>query len=201
MQPGERNDRSRHSGMAGDPAVFAALDLGTNNCRLLVARRSEGGFEVIDSFSRIVRLGEGMTQSGNLGAGAIDRTVAALRICAGKMRRRGVTHSRHVATEACRRAANCDAFFDRVAQETGLELEIISAEEEARLAVASCSPLLDSALPFGLLFDIGGGSTEIVWLRTGAVPEIIDTLSLPCGVVGLSERHGCGSSRLPFTRR
>jgi exopolyphosphatase/guanosine-5'-triphosphate,3'-diphosphate pyrophosphatase len=193
MRPGERNDRSRHSDGAGGRAVLAALDLGTNNCRLLVAQPSEDGFEVIDSFSRIVRLGEGLSHSGELGAAAIERAIAALRICASKMRRRGVTHSRYVATEACRRAANCNAFIDRVADETGLKLEIISAEEEARLAVASCAPLLDSAQPFGLLFDIGGGSTEVVWLSTGGVPEIIGTVSLPCGVVGLSERHGCGA--------
>ncbi|MFO0998588.1 MAG: Ppx/GppA phosphatase family protein [Alphaproteobacteria bacterium] len=189
MQPGDDGGREGRSG----GAVLAALDLGTNNCRLLVARPRAGGFEVIDSFSRIVRLGEGLGQSGQLGAAAIDRTLAALRICAGKMRRRGVTHSRHVATEACRRAANCEAFLERVADETGLDLEIISAEEEARLAVASCSPLLDQALPYGLLFDIGGGSTEVVWLKTGPVPAIIDTVSLPCGVVGLSERHGSGA--------
>lgn len=193
MRPGERDDRAWQPDGGGEPKVLAALDLGTNNCRLLVARPCEAGFEVIDSFSRIVRLGEGLGQSGRLGDAAIDRAIAALRICASKMRRRGVTHSRHVATEACRRATNCEAFLERVVEESGLALEIISAEEEARLAVASCSPLLDSTLPFGLLFDIGGGSTEVVWLRTGTAPAIIDTVSLPCGVVGLSERHGRGA--------
>jgi exopolyphosphatase/guanosine-5'-triphosphate,3'-diphosphate pyrophosphatase len=173
--------------------VYAALDLGTNNCRLLIVRpRGSAGFRVVDAFSRIVRLGEGMASTDRLGEGAMDRTIEALRICARKMRRRGVTRSRAVATEACRRAANCAAFLERVRAETGLEIEIISTAEEANLAFSGCAPLLDQRQPFALVFDIGGGSTEIGWmaLRAGRPPELLAWHSIPLGVVNLTERYG-----------
>ena len=124
------------------PGLYAALDLGTNNCRLLVARPAEDGFRVVDAFSRIVRLGEGLAASGRLSSAAMDRTLEALKICAGKIRRRGVTELRAVATEACRRAANCEDFLDKVRRETGIELEIISQNEEAKLAICGCAPLI-----------------------------------------------------------
>ena len=120
--------------------VYAALDLGTNNCRLLVARRAGRGFRVVDAFSRIVRLGEGVAQSGRLSQAAMDRTLAALAVCAEKMTRRKVTHARAVATEACRRAENCEQFLDRVRAETGIPIEIIASDEEARLVVVGCAP-------------------------------------------------------------
>jgi len=176
--------------------TYAALDLGTNNCRLLVARggqRGRGaGFTVIDAFSRIVRLGEGLAASGSLCEAAMDRTIAALKVCAAKVASHRVSSARYIATEACRRAANCADFMARVREETQLDLEIISTEEEARLVVAGCAPLLDRATPQALVFDIGGGSTELVWLRLGAdgEPQIIDSLSLPHGVVTLSDRYG-----------
>jgi exopolyphosphatase/guanosine-5'-triphosphate,3'-diphosphate pyrophosphatase len=172
--------------------VFAALDLGTNNCRLLVARPREDGFRVIDAFSRIVRLGEGLNQNGRLSEPAMSRTIDALKVCAQKIGRRGVTHARHVATEACRRAGNCGDFLGRVRAETGLALEIISAREEAELALTGCAPLLDPARPHAVMFDIGGGSTEVMWVKLGPARafELIDWISLPYGVVGLAERHG-----------
>jgi exopolyphosphatase/guanosine-5'-triphosphate,3'-diphosphate pyrophosphatase len=175
-----------------EPRVFAAVDLGTNNCRLLIARPAPEGFRVIDGYSRIVRLGEGMGQSGCLSESAMDRTVDALRVCAAKMERRRVTSSRAIATEACRRASNCAAFLDRVEAETGLCLDIISSREEAELTLAGCIQLLDPARPYALLFDVGGGSAELVWLRQRAPepPEILGCVSLPCGVVTLTERHG-----------
>jgi exopolyphosphatase / guanosine-5'-triphosphate,3'-diphosphate pyrophosphatase len=174
-----------------DNAVFAALDLGTNNCRLLVARPQGDSFRVIDAFSRIVRLGERLGTTGELGMSAMDRTVDALRVCAGKLQRRGVTLYRGVATEACRRARNGGAFVARIASETGLSLEIIEAREEADLALAGCSSLLDPALPNAILFDIGGGSTEVTWLvREGERWKIIDSVSLAIGVVLLAERLG-----------
>ena len=184
IRGGRRDDRWRHT--------FAALDLGTNNCRLLVARPSRDGFRVIDSFSRIVRLGQGLGASGVLAEDAIERTIGALKICAKKMRRRGVTLSRSVATEACRQAANCDQFLAQVNQQTGLTLDIIDAAEEARLAVTGCAPLLDERCDNALVFDIGGGSTEIMWLRVcpGDAPEVLAWTSLPCGVVTLAESHG-----------
>ena len=186
--------------------VYAAIDLGTNNCRLLVARpTADGGFRVIDAFSRIVRLGEGLGGSGRLSEAAMARTVEALKICAAKMRRRGVTQLRAVATEACRRAANCDAFLQRVASETGIELEIISNNEEANLAIYGCAPLLDRGISHALVFDIGGGSTELAWMQVpdeshesggpGAAGRCAEPVprgwhSIPIGVVTLTERYG-----------
>lgn len=174
--------------------TLAALDLGTNNCRLLIARPEGGGFRVIDAFSRIVRLGEGMGDSGALSAVAMERTIEALGICAGKMRRRAVTRARSVATEACRRAGNCAEFVARVRAETGIEIEIISEREEAELAFRGCWPLLDSDRPRAVVFDIGGGSTEIGWLalQRDEEPRLVASISVPLGVVGLSERHGKG---------
>ncbi len=186
------------SDAAGAP-VFAALDLGTNNCRLLVARPAGPGFRVIDAFSRVVRLGDRLATTGELAMTAMDRTVEALQVCAGKLRRRGVTGFRGVATEACRRARNGGAFVARIAAETGLSLEIIEAREEAMLALTGCAPLLDVAVPYALLFDIGGGSTEVTFLRYGAEDgdeacrdgwTIVDSISLGLGVVVLAERLG-----------
>lgn len=172
--------------------VYAALDLGSNNCRLLVAKPTASGFRVIDAFSRIVRLGEGVAENGRLSDAAMTRTVAALDVCAAKLRRSGVTRFRGVATEACRLAANCNAFLARARSEAGLELEIISGGEEARLALDSCTPLLETASSHALLFDIGGCSTELIWVRLGAdrPPEVADWTSLACGVVSLAERYG-----------
>jgi exopolyphosphatase / guanosine-5'-triphosphate,3'-diphosphate pyrophosphatase len=168
--------------------ALAALDLGTNNCRLLVARPRGEGFEVIDSFSRIVRLGEGLAASGWLKERAMARTVAALRVCARIMARHGVGQARCVATEACRRAANGPEFLARVRRATGIELEIIEHEQEAELAVLGCLPLIERGAGPALLVDIGGGSTEIVWLD-GSAPAASGpaTASLPIGVVALSE--------------
>lgn len=177
----------------GEEPVYAALDLGTNNCRLLVALPDADGFRVIDSFSRITRLGEGLQASGRLSDAAIDRTIAALRICAGKMRRHGRLRARFVATEACRGAVNCDDFVGRVADQTGIGLEIISAKEEARLAARGCGPLLVRERRYALVFDIGGGSTEVTWLRVaenGCAGEVIDSLSMPWGVVRMAEEYG-----------
>jgi exopolyphosphatase/guanosine-5'-triphosphate,3'-diphosphate pyrophosphatase len=180
---------------------FAALDLGTNNCRLLIARPAPGGFRVIDAFSRIVRLGQGMTATGALSEAAMERTLEALRICAGKIDHRRVGVGRYVATEACRRAANCAEFIARVRDEIGIDIEIISTAEEARLVVTGCAPLLHPRIPYAVVFDIGGGSTEVVWLHRGhdrrgphraarPRPEILGSISLPFGVVTFTERFG-----------
>ena len=175
----------------GRQGAYAALDLGTNNCRLLVARPVDGGFRVIDAFSRIVRLGEGLERDGELSGAAMDRTIDALKVCALKMRRRRVVRARNVATEACRRAGNRDLFLDRVRSETGLEIEIISSDEEAKLAVAGCAPLIDREVSHALVFDIGGGSTELMWVRRqDGAAAVIASASLPFGVINLSEAHG-----------
>ena len=169
--------------------VYAALDLGTNNCRMLVARPAVRGFQVIDAFSRATRLGEGLARSGALSEAAMERTIQALKTCVDKIGRRGVTRARYVATQACRQATNCPNFVDRVTAETGLEIEIISAQEEARLALAGCASLLDRRLTHALVFDIGGGSTELMWVRLDrGTPEHIEAMaSLPFGVVTLTE--------------
>ena len=167
---------------------YAAIDLGTNNCRLLIARPAGDNFSVVDAFSRVVRLGEGLAQTELLSEAAMDRAVAALRVCAEKLKRRNVHLARSVATEACRRATNGAAFIERVRQETGIRLDIISAREEARLAVLGCHILLEPGHGPALVFDIGGGSTELVLINNGpTVPEILDWVSVPWGVVSLTE--------------
>jgi exopolyphosphatase/guanosine-5'-triphosphate,3'-diphosphate pyrophosphatase len=167
---------------------YAALDLGTNNCRLLIARPSGENFVVIDAFSRVVRLGEGLAQTGRLSDVSMDRALAALKVCSEKLRRRNVMLARSVATEACRRADNGEDFIERVRRETGIALDIISAREEARLAVLGCHVLLEPGIGPAMIFDIGGGSTELVLIEsTDTVPRILDWLSVPWGVVSLTE--------------
>jgi exopolyphosphatase / guanosine-5'-triphosphate,3'-diphosphate pyrophosphatase len=186
------------SGLTGRPGggTYAALDLGTNNCRLLIARPISEGFRVVDAFSRIVRLGEGLTTTGRLSEGAITRTIEALKVCRNKMRTRGVTRSRLIATEACRSAANGPDFIARVREETGLDLEIVDRETEAHLAAEGCSALADPRADSVVLFDIGGGSSEVVWLqragrdRQDLRARVRAWTSLPLGVVTLAERHG-----------
>jgi exopolyphosphatase/guanosine-5'-triphosphate,3'-diphosphate pyrophosphatase len=198
IAPNYSSTRSPASGKSSAPQrtasrdVYAALDLGSNNCRLLVAKPAPSGFRVIDAFSRIVRLGEGVAENGRLSDAAMARTLAALEVCAAKLRRRGVTRFRGVATEACRLADNCDEFLARARAQAGLELEIISGGEEARLALDSCTPLLAAAASHARLFDIGGCSTELIWVRLAGdrPPEVADWTSLACGVVSLAERHG-----------
>ncbi|MDR6128631.1 exopolyphosphatase/guanosine-5'-triphosphate,3'-diphosphate pyrophosphatase [Sphingomonas sp. SORGH_AS802] len=178
-------------GRWADAQAYAALDLGTNNCRLLIARPQGGGFAVVDAFSRIVRLGEGLAASGRLSDAAIDRTIAALRVCADKLKRRNVVLARSVATEACRRAINGTDFIERAHAETGIRLDIITAEEEARLAVLGCHALIEPGSDPALVFDIGGGSTELVLVDTrGVVPRVLDWHSMPWGVVSLTESAG-----------
>jgi exopolyphosphatase/guanosine-5'-triphosphate,3'-diphosphate pyrophosphatase len=190
---------SSRDGAASDRggATYAALDLGTNNCRLLVARPAGDSFRVIDAFSRIIRLGEGVSGTGMLSDLAVARAIDALGVCRDKMRNRGVTRARLIATEACRAAANGAAFQDEVRTKLGLDLEIIGRETEAVLAATGCTPLIDHDAPGVILFDIGGGSSELVRLgrseqvrRGPPKPRIESWVSLPVGVVTLAERHG-----------
>lgn len=179
--------------------LFAALDLGTNNCRLLIARRREEpgaspgsiqtGIDVIDAFSRIVRLGEGLVATGALSEEAQERTLSALAVCAAKIRRHRPRALRVVATEACRRASNGQEFLARVAHEIGLDMETIDPAEEALLALAGCAALLRPNRPRAVVFDIGGGSTELIWLeqRPGDAPLVHAWTSMPLGVVNLAE--------------
>jgi len=174
-------------------ARFAALDLGTNNCRLLIAKPDGKNLRIVDAFSRIVRLGEGLSASGVLSDAAMARTIDALKICASKINRRGGAHARCITTQACRMAKNGEAFLERVRDETGLAFEIISTEEEARLAAAGCAELIDEGAEAALIFDIGGGSTEISWMRQTGGSKIFDCAawtSMPFGVVNLAEKWG-----------
>ncbi|MCI4665803.1 MAG: Ppx/GppA family phosphatase [Neomegalonema sp.] len=192
---------------------IAALDLGTNNCRILIARADGASFQVIDAFSRVVRLGEKLAETGRLADDAMDRAVSALSICADRIRKHRVVRFRAIATEACRRASNCAEFLRRVEAETGLKLDVIDAAEEARLAVAGCAPLIDPAAEQLVVFDIGGGSTELIRVDLAKAPPakrkallmalahgdsrsdraraagryIADWVSLPIGVVTLGE--------------
>jgi exopolyphosphatase/guanosine-5'-triphosphate,3'-diphosphate pyrophosphatase len=184
------------SAVAGaENGVYAALDLGTNNCRLLIACPAGDGFRVVDSFSRIIRLGEGISTTGSISEAAIDRAIVALSICSDKIRYRKARRLRLIATEACRAADNADSFRQRVASETGIKLEVIDRETEATLAVIGCSPLLDPKGRGAILFDIGGGSTELVRIERDpaeqdAAPRIKAWMSIPLGVVTIAENFG-----------
>ncbi len=177
-----------------EPSCYGALDLGTNNCRLLIATpQGQGGFRVVEAYSRIVRLGEGLTASGRLSEAAMERALAALKVSAEKLRRRRVVRLRAIATQACRMAENGPAFLDRVFEETGLRLQIISPQEEARLSVAGCLNLIDRSLDAALVVDVGGGSTELSWVDLkdappAGMPPLRAWLSVPIGVVTLAER-------------
>lgn len=178
---------------SGEPC-YAALDLGTNNCRLLIATPAQTGFRVVEAYSRIVRLGEGLSQSGRLSEAAMERAMAALKVSAEKVRRRRVVRLRAIATQACRMAENGKAFIERVAQETGLQLQIISPQEEARLSVAGCLNLLDRSAEAALVVDVGGGSTELSWVDLKSappegMPPLKAWLSIPIGVVTLAEKY------------
>jgi exopolyphosphatase / guanosine-5'-triphosphate,3'-diphosphate pyrophosphatase len=208
--PGPRGDEGQRpagsvppgaavAAVAGAPGtgtgVYAALDLGTNNCRLLIACPTGDGFRVVDSFSRIIRLGEGISATGCISDAAIERAIAALSICRDKIQSKKAKRLRLIATEACRAASNAEGFRDRVAAETGIRLEVIDRETEATLAVIGCSPLLDPAGRGAILFDIGGGSTELVRIERNpdeqnAVPRIKAWMSIPLGVVTLAEHFG-----------
>ncbi|MEO0618939.1 MAG: Ppx/GppA phosphatase family protein [Pseudomonadota bacterium] len=199
------NHRRKPHSRRDDGPTYAALDLGTNNCRLLVARPSRRSFLVVDAFSRIIRLGEGVTRTGRLSEEAMTRTIGALKVCADKMIRRDVQRSRLIATEACRMADNGEEFVARVREEAGISLEIVSRETEAKLAVSGCASLIDQSCDWALVFDIGGGSSELIWLdlrrrrkrtrrtlhdRVDAQDCIDCWTSLPVGVVTLAERFG-----------
>ena len=196
---------SREGRDARSDGVYGALDLGTNNCRLLLARPSRRGFRVVDAFSRIIRLGEGVSQTGRLSEPAMARTLDALKVCAAKLGRAKVRRSRLVATEACRVAENGGEFLARVRDRLGLEIEILTPEVEARLAVSGSAALIDASCDFVLVFDIGGGSSELILLdlarrnrqrdrrfagRLDAQHCMVAWTSLPIGVVTLAERFG-----------
>jgi exopolyphosphatase/guanosine-5'-triphosphate,3'-diphosphate pyrophosphatase len=181
--------------------AYAALDLGTNNCRLLIATPAQGGFRILEAYSRIVRLGDGLSRTGKLSEEAMDRALTALKACAEKVRRRRVGRMRAVATQACRSARNGRAFVERVAEETGIRLKIIPPREEAQLSVAGCLNLLDPEARAALVIDVGGGSTELSWVDLAdpglkldrrdlhpSTTPIRAWLSIPIGVVTLAER-------------
>ena len=198
---GNRHNSDGEESRAGP--LLAVLDLGTNNCRLLIATpAARGGFKVVDSFSRIVRLGEGVSQSGLLSDAALDRTIVALKICSDRIAKHGVSRVRVIATQAARLAGNADTLIRRANDEAGLDLEVISAEEEADLAAEGCAPLIGRRYRGALVFDIGGGSTEIIWLQKSPQgPEKKLAASIPLGVVSLAENYGAAAgTRTGFDR-
>ena len=210
----DKNVKASAPRVDGSPALYAALDLGTNSCRMLIAEPKGSGFSVVDSFSKSVQLGIGLEKSGRLSRGSMSRTIQALRICQQKLQRHKVRQMRLVATEACRRAKNAQDFIRRIQGETGLKLEIIPAEEEAHLAVVSCAPLVSTRTENLLVVDIGGGSTELVWINLAHIPrpdraasimrlydnfrsgtaadgpqaEVVDWISVPLGVATLRDQ-------------
>lgn len=188
-----RGGASSGSGASGREApLYGALDLGTNNCRLLIAKPARDGFRVVDSFSRIVRLGEGLSRTGRLDDGAMERAYEALVLCGERVARKGVESTRlmAVATQACRQADNGLAFIERVRIGTGLKLRIIDPVEEARLAVQGCLNLFDPSAEAVLVVDVGGGSTELSWLKKRGQAFVLEGwMSAPVGVVTLAERH------------
>lgn len=201
----EGRNRQRR-GWRGRPArrspVFAVLDLGTNNCRLLIAQPGQGEkFRVIDSFSRIVKLGEGVARTGKLSEAAIGRTLVALKICASRIRANHATHIRAIATEACRRAENAKVLLDRAKAEAGIELEVLTVDEEAHLAATGCSPLIGPRYDGALIFDIGGGSTEAIWVQRDAdAMKVRKAISVPAGVITLAEHQPGPMTRSRYER-
>jgi len=198
-----RRTGSRGEGITETLPVLGAIDVGTNACRLLIAipeRRVNGDTQsvfprVIDSYTANVRLGESLERTGEITDAALDRTIAALKVCAARLRRRGVTHMKAIATEACRRAANAQDLVKRAEAEAGIILTIVTPEEEARLAAAGCLQLIGREFDGALIFDIGGGSTELILVRrdgprNGIRHEIVAWTSVPVGVVKLAERYG-----------
>ena len=196
MQENPAHSETKKKAAAGP--LLAVLDLGTNNCRLLIARPSPPDqFRVVDSFSRIVRLGEGVGESGRLSDAAMDRTIMALQICAERIARHRVRHVRAIATQAARQATNTAELVARARAEAGIALSVISPEEEADLAALGCAPLIGRKYQGALIFDIGGGSTEIVWQhkRDGRLEKRF-AASLPVGVVNLAEGYGAAARSL-----
>jgi exopolyphosphatase / guanosine-5'-triphosphate,3'-diphosphate pyrophosphatase len=190
--------QSRSNQAQSGVAPYGALDLGTNNCRLLIARPASHGLAVVDAFSRIVRLGEGLGVQGHLTEAAKNRTIEALRVCSNKLKWHKVGARRLIATEACRLASNGPEFIARVADEVGLQLEIIDRETEAKLAAFGAEPLIDFNAESAIIFDIGGGSTEVMWMQRGPVGfQLIAWTSLAAGVVTLSERFDGGREVTP----
>lgn len=176
---------------------LAALDLGSNTCRILIAKPQEEGYKIVDSFSRVIRLGTGVRSSGYLSQDAMSRAIEALKECSKKIEKYQILNLRCVATEACRQAKNRFEFIDRVRRETGIELEIISEEEEARLALKGCNPLINPNIPYVIAFDIGGCSTEVMWAKVSKhSPEVIDWMSIPYGVVSILD--ACGGDPAAF---
>jgi exopolyphosphatase/guanosine-5'-triphosphate,3'-diphosphate pyrophosphatase len=195
MRKGGRRRPERKDILPANGTVFAAIDLGTNNCRLLVATpEADGSLRIVDSFSRIVQLGEHVVLTGRLSDAAMDRTVAALKVCAAHIARHGRPRVRAVATEACRQAENADVLVARAEREAGISLDVVSTAEEARLAALGCAPLMGDGYDGALVFDIGGGSTETVWLkRENGVPKLLRFASVPVGVMSLAETESGGS--------
>jgi len=192
-----------HRDSEESPEFVAALDLGTNTCRLLIAEVTPQGPQVVDSFVRVIRLGDQLATKGHISEEAMRRAIGALKICAKKISTHNVSRKRYIATAACREASNRDVFLEEIRSKTGLELEVVSPAEEARLAIVACADLLDSSTRYAIAFDIGGGSTEVMWMELfpHKLPEIIEWISLPLGVVTVAETLRSEPSPLRFLQK
>lgn len=195
-----KSSRGKSRGRSGNvPKLYAALDLGTNNCRLLIAEPTRaGGLRIVDSYSQIVTLGEGLATSGQLSEQAMGRAIEALRKCSDKVKKHRPVQSRYIATQACRQAANGKSFLNEVNRKVGLRMETITPKEEAKYALLGSLDLVDPSYDFALVIDIGGGSTELSWIDAKAAiakgvkgcairPPILGWASFPVGVVTLND--------------
>ena len=199
-KPPNTSRRGKSRGRSGGASnLYAALDLGTNNCRLLIAEPARsGGLRVVDSFSQIVTLGEGLAATGQLSDKAMGRAIDALKKCSDKVKKHRPVRTRYIATQACRQAANGKAFLNEVHRRIGLRMETITPKEEAKFALLGSLDLVDPAHDFALVIDIGGGSTELSWIDAKSAaargvkgcalrPPILGWASFPVGVVTLND--------------
>ncbi len=166
---------------------YAAIDVGTNTIRLLVADAEDTAtYRPVFQDQVITRLGERIQETGVLAAGAVERTIAVLQRFAETAKEMGAKEVVAVATSAAREAKNQREFLDRARRDAGLELRVASEEIEATLTALGVSHALGPAWPNIVIIDIGGGSTEFISLRQ---VKLAGHLSLPIGVVKITEAY------------
>ena len=167
---------------------FAAIDLGSTNCRLVIVDIIEDKYKIICSFSEILNLGRNLSFSNEFNDEIIEKTIEIFKIISQKLKYYNVLSYRCVATEACRQSINSDELVKRIHERTNIEIEIIPSKEEARLCLKSCLNHNVNLNDFNLVFDIGGGSTEIIIFDSIYSNKDFDFLSIPIGVINFSEK-------------